>query len=187
MYTTGSRLAGRLDAQRPEPYRPVTVDGHEFMGVCHAHGVRPRITAQMIDAWGEAEWSRLTDGGWQGEPCATCGQRVARNGACACGAASRADRLRAAIFGEPVAVAEDGATGVTSTEADPEPKTARPIATADAPMPSSALLPDLPDDATPEQVAEWRARFKAMREAREAQLANTHAEYRSPYGWGSLA
>ncbi len=185
MYTKGSLLSGRLDAQRPEPYRPVDVDGHEYMGECHAHGIRRRITPDIIDAWGEAEYEARTAGNFADRPtCATCNERISLQGGCACGYATAADRMRAAIFGQSVAVAEDNAPGIIGVPVE-SPRTDRPSTAWDenynpvGVMPSSAHLPDLPEDATPEQVAEWRAGFERMKALRESYTANTFPEYRS--------
>lgn len=185
MYTKGSLLAGRLDAARPES-SGVCFDatGEEFYGECRAHGVRPKITAAMIEKWGEAEWARRTEGNFGGLPtCETCNERISVMGGCACGNVSEEDRMRAAIFGTEV-VPTETSVGISGVPAPP-PLSKRPISTDDAPMPSSASLPDLPEDATPQQVAEWREAFKAMREAREVVLANTHREYKSLFGMGN--
>lgn len=186
MYTKGSLLAGRLDAARPES-SGVCFDAHgeEFYGECRAHGVRPKITAAMIEAWGEAEWERRTEGNFAGlATCETCRERISVAGACGCGNVSAEDRMRAEIFGTPLVSTETAGSGIIGVPTPP-PLSKRPLSSDDAPMPSSALLPDLPEDATPEQVAEWREAFKAMREARNKTLENTHREYKSLFGMGN--
>ena len=176
MYTKGSLLAGRLDAQRPEPYRPVVVDDVEYMGECHAHSIRKRITAKMIDEWGEAEWERRTEGNFVGLPtCETCNQRVSVLGGCACGTADAAARMRAAIFGTPVDLdCEVSISGVP----EEGPKTDRPFTvfsddmeTVVATVPSSAYLPVLLEPLRTEETARILGVPVGSRPARLAQRA----------------
>ncbi len=182
MYTKGSLLAGRLDAAKPERSGPVfDAHGTEFYGECRAHGVRPKITARMVEAWGEAEYAARTEGNFAGlSTCETCHERISVMGGCACGNLTAEQRMEAAVFGTVTEPATTDTGPKLIRPEQPESLRRRPIATPEAPMPSSALLPDLPDDATPEQVAEWRAQYVAMREARDALLATCHREYKSP-------
>lgn len=180
MYTKGSLLAGRLDAARPES-SGVCFDAHgeEFYGECRAHGVRPKITAQMIEAWGEAEWERRTEGNFTGlATCETCHERVSVMGGCSCGNVSPEDRMFSAVFGTPPPVSVVAEPAITGVPAETR-KTDRPISTEETPMPTSALMDMPPEDATPEEVAEWRKRFLAMKARRDDFLANTYREYRS--------
>ena len=80
MGTIGSRLAQGLDGDKDR-----YVDTGEFMGECRAHGVKKRVTPEMLEAWGEQEYAAMTVGIWGDAPiCPSCHEAIAYNGSCWC-------------------------------------------------------------------------------------------------------
>lgn len=152
----------RVARLQPDPDRYVPVGDH--MGECRAHGVVKRVRPEDLDRWAEEDLERSTTDGML-DACPVCGYCISRLGVCECG--DLTGRIMRAAFG-------------LEGEGEPPPEMVREPVPDARPrpvgcwIPTSAELPDLPEDATPEQVAEWRDLYGRMREFRGAQLANTY-------------
>ena len=163
--TIGGRLALALDGDKDR-----YVDTGEFMGECRAHGIRKKVKPEQIDQWGEQEFADRTVGTWGDAPiCPDCRETIPYRGDCACGKGwlppEVAVMVACGLMARPDGM-EAGSILRPSEEVDRRP---RPDW-----VPTAAELPDLPDDATPAEVAAWRERYDALQRFRAAQLQGTY-------------
>lgn len=91
--TKGAALASKIDLERsPLPVDPTwDPERHPYP----SYGFRRPVTAQQIEAMAEAEFERLTTGGWRNGPCPDCNVAMADNGACFCTDGRSADAMAA--------------------------------------------------------------------------------------------
>lgn len=138
-------------------------------GKCAYHRAN-KITAEMIDDWGEEQWEAMTVGAWKGMPtCSKCHVMISAQGACACGVMTPEERALFLVFG--IVPPEREGVSVTNNVEDDVVERERP---SWVPTSAEAELP--PEDASPEELAQWRENYRRMREFREVQLRGTYVE-----------
>jgi hypothetical protein len=140
-------------------------------------GFRKPIKARQIEEWAEQEYIDRTEGDMAGRPtCGTCDLRVTLDWGCRCGTYPEGVRLLAGIHGLPLTwypsleVPASLAEGKPLEDDDdfrrPGPKKGDWVIEERVARPTSADLPDLPEDATPAQVKAWRKAYEELKSSR---------------------
>lgn len=167
-------LGDRLDA------KVIPVDPQwEANGPIPNVGYRKPISSREIEQWAEAEYVARTEGDMVGRPtCPTCDLRVSLGGICGCGSYGEGTRALAAIQGMPLTWwPSEGTDAAPIGEGSHNPDRGDDVRYKGprkgdwsikprAAKPTSADLPDLPENATADEVAAWRKRYEEIKASR---------------------